>query len=946
MIVDDATVVDGSRFDDEDAVAHPGVGTTIDRYVLLETLGTGGMAVVHLAYDPNLHRHVAIKLLRPSRRHAAQDHARLVREAQALAHVSHPNLVVVHDVGLWHDRVFIAMEYVRGPSLAKWLQQPRRWRAVVSVFRAAGEGLAAAHQAGLVHRDLKPANLLMGEDGRVRVADFGLARLENDDAEPANDEPSPPQELGDDHTLTRSLTESGMIMGTPAYMAPEQHAGEHVDARSDQFSFCVTLYEAVYGKRPYRGRSADELYEAKLHGPPPLPTDRLVPGWLGRVIARGLCPQPEDRFESIAELLRQLERGQTRARRWLLLAGSATSLIAVGGLGYALSDRSPAPRCGEAEEPAGWNDQRRTAVEQSFAESGVTHGRESFVRIAASLDTYAARWSEMQQEACEATYLHGEQSDELLDLRMACLGRRADELGAVVELLTRGDPDLVDRAVELVATLMPLTACADADALRAAVPPPEDPRVAARVEALYAELAEVSALIEGRKNASALDQARSLWERAQAVGYAPLEAESLLALANALSSEDPTRAEQYYRQALPIAAAGRDDRLQAKVWTDLLYVVGVSQARHDEAFSLAVGAEAALARQEQDPSLRANFEVVLGTVEWGQGLYKDAIGRYELAQQLIVERVDPEDPRLHSIANNYGVVMISLGRLDEARDQFQRSLELVERTFGLQHPYVADSLMNLGIVYTEKHETALARSYYEQALAILEGVPNQNRRRISQVTSNLMVIELHEGDLDRAHTLAQQALDGLEAVHGPEHPTLAAPIDGFGMIAMMRGELSSAARHFEQACSLLERGVGKDHPNYAMVETHLGMLRLQQGHAEDASQRLTHARDTLSEAVDAAHPAFQAVDAAWAEAQLELGYPKVALPVLERLVDRLPESLEQALARFALARALESTGQDPERVVDTARRAMDTFADKGAEYWRDRVRAWLDDRVL
>jgi serine/threonine protein kinase len=197
--------------------------------------------VVWLGWDPKLRRNVAIKLVKAGGpQGSAHQQARLVREAQALAQVSHPHLVQVHDVGTWRDRVYIAMEYVRGPSLAQWLARPRSWREVTLAVLAAGRGLAAAHDAGLVHRDFKPANVLVGDDGRVRVVDFGLARVESPEHEPEAARLDP---VAAELALTGSLTESGTIMGTPAYMAPEQHADEEVDARCDQFSLCATLYE-------------------------------------------------------------------------------------------------------------------------------------------------------------------------------------------------------------------------------------------------------------------------------------------------------------------------------------------------------------------------------------------------------------------------------------------------------------------------------------------------------------------------------------------------------------------------------------------------------------------------------------------------------------------------------------------------------------------------------
>jgi serine/threonine protein kinase len=229
-------------------------GTQVGRYVLLDAVGSGGMGVVYAAYDPELDRKVAIKLLRFDRlgsEAGERDRLRLQREAQAIARLSHPNVVHVYDVGTFGDQVFVAMEFVAGRTLRQWAEEePRPWREVVDRFALAGRGLAAAHAAGLIHRDFKPDNVLLGDDGRVRVVDFGLAR-------PAGQQPAPEGErTPSGGTLAHPLTEWGVVVGTPAYMAPEQLRGEASDERSDQLSFCVSLYETLYGERPFPGGSS------------------------------------------------------------------------------------------------------------------------------------------------------------------------------------------------------------------------------------------------------------------------------------------------------------------------------------------------------------------------------------------------------------------------------------------------------------------------------------------------------------------------------------------------------------------------------------------------------------------------------------------------------------------------------------------------------------------
>jgi len=260
----------------------------IGRFTVLARLGEGGMGVVYTAYDDQLGRKVAVKLLRGDGRHDLVARARLLREAQAMARLSHANIVAVHEVGATEDQqVFIAMEFVRGETLDAWLKgQVHGWREILGEFIAAGRGLAAAHRAGLIHRDFKPHNVIVGEDGIVKVLDFGLARA-SERAEDAADRVEAP--AAKERLLDVALTHAGAVMGTPAYMAPEQHEGRPATARSDQFSFCVSLYEGLYGRHPFDCTSLGSLLSDVAAGRvrPPPPGTR-VPPWLHRVVLRGL----------------------------------------------------------------------------------------------------------------------------------------------------------------------------------------------------------------------------------------------------------------------------------------------------------------------------------------------------------------------------------------------------------------------------------------------------------------------------------------------------------------------------------------------------------------------------------------------------------------------------------------------------------------------------------
>ncbi|HYH99019.1 protein kinase domain-containing protein, partial [Hyalangium sp.] len=324
----------------EPAPASEGIapGIRIGRYVIDRVLGQGGMGAVYLAHDPELDRRVAIKLLHPALSANPENRARLLREAQAMARVHHSHVVTVHDVVTWEGQLFVAMEYVEGSTLREWMRTRRSLHQILELFRKAGEGLAAAHAAGLIHRDFKPGNVLIGVDGSVQVSDFGLARSTGALVEA---EPSPPEgeRAQPAPLLQQELTQTGLLMGTLGYMAPEQMLLRPIDARSDQFSFCVALYEALYGQRPFQGKDATALVQAIYDRTLQPPLSRLrVPPWVHEVLLRGLSPLPEERFPSMEALLAALSRSpeedessrarvRQRMRRGVALGVLATALV-------------------------------------------------------------------------------------------------------------------------------------------------------------------------------------------------------------------------------------------------------------------------------------------------------------------------------------------------------------------------------------------------------------------------------------------------------------------------------------------------------------------------------------------------------------------------------------------------------------------------------------------
>ncbi|NPC86915.1 protein kinase, partial [Pyxidicoccus fallax] len=434
-------------------------GATLARYVVLERIGRGAMGEVYAAYDPELDRQVALKLLRPGGQHVEDLRVRLLREAQALARLAHPNVVTVHDVGVCDDRVFLALELVEGATLSEWLKAPRSPREVLRVFHDAGRGLAAAHAAGLVHRDFKPANVLVGQDGRVRVTDFGLARPSNRGLR-LRSVASPPRAPGAPSPLTRT----GALVGTPAYMAPEQQQGHGVDAQSDQFSFCVALHEALYGVRPFEGDSLEELGRAAREGRLRAPEREVkLPARVRRAVLRGLRASPEERFPSMDALLAELEPPRSsRVRAWVASSAAAASLLGLAA-GYVVAHRREARCAQEADKLSTvWSPERRERIRAAFLATGKPYAPSAWEAVSTALDAQASAWRSLRVDACLASE---EDAPGASWQTAACLDSRLWHLAAVTDVLEKADAQTVQNAPQMVASMEGLSGCRDAPAL-------------------------------------------------------------------------------------------------------------------------------------------------------------------------------------------------------------------------------------------------------------------------------------------------------------------------------------------------------------------------------------------------------------------------------------------------------------------------------------------------
>jgi eukaryotic-like serine/threonine-protein kinase len=539
----------------------------LGRFLLLGELAAGGMGVVYGAYDPQLDRRVALKLLHAEASRSAVRRERLLAEARALARLDHPNVVPIHDVVVIEDQVVIVMEWVEGETLASWeRQQPRGWRDVLATYAGAGRGLAAAHALGLVHRDFKPANAIIGGDGRVRILDFGLARFESGRSErapaehgapsphgaaEASSSSSPPKVTSPSTNPAEGLTVAGEVLGTLAYMAPEQLLGGVATSASDQFSFCVAVYRAVGGVEPYGGATIDERL-ARINGGKlaEIEPGRSVPSWLRALLARGLAATAADRHPSMNALLDELER-ERGWRRWRLpiavaLAISGALLVArlVRGEPTALAscDR------GGPEIARTWDLASRDVLAQAIGAVSSPFATAIGAPVLQRLDGYRDEWAAMHRAAC-LDHRDGAQSDTALDRRMTCLLRRREALAAAVTELRKVDAVSILRARELVANLPPVADCRDPHLLEQDSDPPA-PAVRDKVDGLQAQLAQAVALEHLGKSQEALQLVREIRTAAAGIDYPALIADIELTEGRILLFEG-----EYQRARGPLAKA-------------------------------------------------------------------------------------------------------------------------------------------------------------------------------------------------------------------------------------------------------------------------------------------------------------------------------------------------------------------------------------------------------
>ena len=912
-------------------------GTRIGRFTLSRVLGEGGMGVVYEAYDDRLERRVAIKLLRGSARLDSEASQRMRREAQALARLSHPNVVGVFEVDEYEGRLYLAMEYLEGETLSKWLRSvPRSHDEIIEVLTQAGRGLAAAHEAGLVHRDFKPGNVVVGRDGRTRVLDFGLARSESTGSASTNFDSIHEYSSA----IVEEITEAGIVLGTPAYMSPEQFRNLSIGPRSDQFSFCIAAWEALHGRRPFSGDTFRSLGAVVCNGKLDAPPDNTtVPVWLTEVLTRGLSKDPESRYPDMPTLLDAMTRAPNRRSVWV---AGVVGMVAVAGVAYGSTRSDPvAPPCADTATQlrAQWNDERSEALHAAFSASPLPHARHGWNRTSAAIDEFSDAWVRARVDACE---LHRDSTDDAaFDRRVACLESRRSALEAVLEVLEKGDRNTIGNAVRVVGALPSPVECIQDDP-SLSLPPPD---IAANVAKVRQMLVRARALL----NAGHADDAAAELAAALIMGerleYAPLLVELHLMVGRVRHAEgNADAAVQYFERAYLRAVDIGDDDTALLAAFSLIDVVGKLQSDVDEGMRWFRHAQTIVQREGVEDTRRAWMLSNAGTMLAHAGRFDEGVPMLREAITIARASEPLEAAALSSFINNLGSVELMQGHFEPAQRALVESLELRREHFGRTHPLLVSSLANLGAIEIQLQRTQAGRQYYEQALAVLDANESTDTARRAKVRMGLAMAFSADQDYEGSYRENNAGLKLMREALGPDHPQLGMALARVGDDLRLLGRTEEAIHHLREALRLLEPAFGPGHPHVSAARQSLASMHAKKGeHQAAADAFLAIAKDTEA-VLGPEHFHVGTAREGAGQSLLELGQADRAVQQLTRaaaILERESTDRELASVRFGLARALREAGKDPGFATSMAERARDALPPDDAK--RSEIEAWLAD---
>ena len=840
------------------------------------------MGQVLRAYDPRLDREVAIKVVREPSWTAA---SRLLREAKTMAAIRHPNVVPVYDVGTEGDDVFVAMELIHGQTLREWFEERRPWQQVLDVFKRAAAGLDAAHRLGVVHRDFKPANVMVETDGalvrRVRVMDFGLAvSTEDTTGEPA------PSGVSEDVSLhSDRLTQTGTVVGTPYYLAPEQEAGAPGTPATDQFAFCVALFEALHGVRPFEADGHQALSRKKWGGKiEPRPADSAVPVAVHDAVVRGMTANPTERWPSIPQLVDALDRAALprRTARWQLLGAAGVAGAASGAALLFIGDEAPceAPETILADV---WAAPQRDAVRGAFAQTELSFAEASAARVVGELDDYAARWVEAWPTGCEVERVRAQQD---------CLEARLFELSAVADELAEPNPDTVRLSMEMVGSLGSPASCAlqaerpvVSDAQRDAVERAQMllERGSAALSVGDAEQAQTLAEQAARAAAESdhcptkaasfflrakVDNDRghfeSALEHAQAAYFEGVRCDANLVAMEAarysmslhtFGTADLDAAESWYGHALvqmdllahqqPAQERSVDRAVLHYTHAHLLQRRGQGEEALDELQR----ADALLRPIADDyPETFAEFLATQGSAVLASEGPEAALPYYEEGLEVAEAHFGAQHPMVAVGYGNLGNNYQAMNRLEDAERTLRRTVELMGEAFGADHPYVARSKNGLAQTLTLRGEWDQAGVVIEEAMALALSLEPEGGPETWRLLGTRAAIAAHDGDLESARVDTQRLVDAAEQSGAIDH-SLVWNIKKLAEYQIGLGRFDEATWRLEQADEYLATRLSDDRVLTAQLEATYAYLHHEKGEHAAALTRFERSESELASAL-------------------------------------------------------------------------------------------------
>ncbi len=865
-------------------------GTTVGRFVVLAAIGRGSTGVVVAAFDRELARKVAIKFLSPT---VTRQQDRLRTEAQALARLTHPNVIRIHDVGEHDGRVAMVMEYVEGDTLAGARISGTHG---LDVWLAAGRGLAAAHRANLVHGDFKPANVLLGRDGRPRVGDFGHASLEAGNDRAAE---TAPLHDDDDRSADVATTTSGVLFGTPAYMAPEVFTGAAATARSDQFSYCVALYEALWSTRPFAGADVESLAVAvttgALRSPPTFP---VVPLRVRRAVLRGLSTDPASRFPSMDALLAELERDPWKWSRRIAPMVAAVALTwsfaAVG-----TEDAGARDYCTDVELRADalWSGTRAHAIEATFLATAAPFATDEFARASALVATSAESLREAERAACTAAR-DGSPGGEEVAARQLCLHLQHEQLAALLDLFERADAAVVEHAGDAARGLPTPDACTGS-------------RGAPRIEdgqrddlyALGADVARAWVAADAWRDAAALDTADAAAARATEQGAPWFAAQAHVIAGRVLERNgDATAAMPRFDAAF--AAALASDQPEIAVSAALGLAGALSErGDHDNAVQWLGHAEASIGRTgARREALRRAWLHTRGGIAYHHGDFAAAKAAFtEILAAADDGRSEPGGGDRGTTLLNIGLSDANLGDNDAGIVSLRAALAAEIERHGDVHPALLRPLNAICHVEIDRGDTAAAIEACQRAIDVSRAGNRGADPRLSHLLTNLGSAYFHGGEPGQAEVAHLAALDNAMRTQPDDDLLIASIANNLGVLYDHLERVDEAAEHYEHAHARVTRAFGAAHPSTAMVGTNLAMVRVKQGDFDGAERLIRDGLTHMGARFGPDHP------------DLALGHAE-----LGRLEAKRGDHAA-AIAHFERAHALRTAhGGDDIELADTA----------------------------